>query len=86
MKRIFTIISIVICVFALAWLFLVPAAFGLLKPFVAEQIRKQYGYVIQDENLTLKTSFLPYFNISAKNIEIINPDKFPIIKVVAPPS
>ena len=79
MKRTITIIFVALCVFSLAWHLLIPGLFKSLVGHSASYIAKKYEYLIKPEDLRLKPGFLPYFNITANKIEVLNPKELSII-------
>ena len=82
MKKCLLITSVVASIFSISWLWGLPSCFTVLKPHIYQYIEKNFGYTIKDSELSIKTSLLPYLNISANNFEITNPYKNSVIKKI----
>jgi len=84
MKKILIIISVIICVFCAFWLYAVPKSFVLLKPWVYEQIEKNFGYEFSDEGFVFATKIVPTVVIKAEKFTVKNPSGTEILSAKSP--
>ncbi len=82
MKK-YLLISVIVVIFYSIWLVGVPRLAGFVKPYLLSAIEQKIGYTVDENNLYIKTSIMPYIYLCADEIEIRNPFDTPIIQTGA---